>query len=939
MLSSRSLAPVLRGLGEIRSSSDHSQNNQDRLPYSLFDKTTTSHAVHFQKRYYSPRLKGNEIANNVIKENEGSRVRTTLAELPFKPVSEAKDRRVTTPGVQFTETKPVRLCEQVQVGKPTESSLVPTTKRLVSQNRSVKRLFSPADSAQPPQVFKVNIPRRTLTNDLFTLWAGHSSKNIRHFNQLGRPNTERKGHTDLNFSGRFSPGSPGPADSSNSNTLRGSFVRIIGLADQLQEIHPGSTKENPIFGDNVGSCPKSNVPTNREMPPNKGKNIAGPSQEKPVFKRGSKPFGHLEFCEHSSTVRSTTFPKATVVHQLVTERRPEHTIYDPHTGPNGTNVVATMSPNDFSAPLASSEPLSLDRCVRNRLGGSTRQYATERGLEPSGETITLKPKRDAGNPECIEKVQPTTSKLNSFASIRQQNCLMLPPKTGRDKVWAIDGTNLSGISLSSELSNSPELSSPTRQVQCRSRPAITRIVSPRMASAPGSHASGFYQMGDTRNRPFCVKSSPCYTPLRITRRDRQSRNFHRCLFSTVGLQTSLDISTPILDSQSSKPHESITRNVSCSSTSLGKSVLAPRSKETSYSSPVLNSESPQSYDRYEDNATSPKSTGAYNGNMEMWGWDKTLTDWTSEQLSLLHHSWRDSTKRSYRAAWRRWCHWSNKHGVYFDSPTGSDLARFLSDLHQKEGLAYNTILFHRSVVATLSNPNNQNLGSHPLVVRILKAISMQKPKSSKAPIWDIDELSSWLCNNFNSTFSLFECSRRTACLLLLCSGRRVHDLTLLSIHPDHFSLTDSQAIFWPLFGSKTDCHDYRQSGWKLLKNTDNNALDPIFWINSLISLSSERRGICNTNNLFLTVRGRPKAASRTVIANWVKSLLQEAGIKASAGSIRPAVASKSWVLNFSLDSILSRGNWRSNNTFSRFYRREVKSSREIPVVSRLFQPV
>ncbi|KAI5642716.1 ABC transporter transmembrane region domain-containing protein [Phthorimaea operculella] len=50
---------------------------------------------------------------------------------------------------------------------------------------------------------------------------------------------------------------------------------------------------------------------------------------------------------------------------------------------------------------------------------------------------------------------------------------------------------------------------------------------------------------------------------------------------------------------------------------------------------------------------------------------------------------------------------------------------------------------------------------------------------------------------------------------------------------------------------------------------------------------------------------------------------QDAGVKASAGSIRPAVASKNWVMNFPLDDILSRGNWRSPNTFARFYRRTI----------------
>ncbi|KAI5634616.1 hypothetical protein NE865_12679 [Phthorimaea operculella] len=184
------------------------------------------------------------------------------------------------------------------------------------------------------------------------------------------------------------------------------------------------------------------------------------------------------------------------------------------------------------------------------------------------------------------------------------------------------------------------------------------------------------------------------------------------------------------------------------------------------------------------------------------GWTNSLDDWSTEQISLLQSSWRDSTKKSYKAAWRRWCNWAKDNKVTFNAPSGSQLAKFLADLHIYGNFSYNTILFHRSVVATLSNPNDLNLSSHPLVTRILKAISVLKPKPEKPPIWDIDQLSSWLCNSFSRDITLYECSRRTACLLLLCSGRRVHDLSLLSLHPDNFTMSDDHAIFWPLFGSK-----------------------------------------------------------------------------------------------------------------------------------------
>ncbi|XP_060810191.1 uncharacterized protein LOC132904278 [Amyelois transitella] len=293
---------------------------------------------------------------------------------------------------------------------------------------------------------------------------------------------------------------------------------------------------------------------------------------------------------------------------------------------------------------------------------------------------------------------------------------------------------------------------------------------------------------------------------------------------------------------------------------------------------------------------------------------------------MLKSGWRQSTLKTYKSAWMRWVRWAEQNHVNRNDPQGSDLARYLIDLSQKEGLSYKTILLHKSVVATLSNTNSSCLSSHILVKHALKAISLKSPVPGKPPIWDVSHLLSYLSNCQKENSSLFRISQLTAILLLLCSGRRVHDLTLLDVTPQHMIIKENCIILWPRFGSKTDSCDYRQSGWKIIANENCQLLDPVYWIKQLVNASQSRRLECSQrlrNALFLTVRGDPKPASRTVIGGWVKALLNEAGIKATPGSVRAAVASKNWVDNFPLDSILAQGNWRSAETFRQFYRREI----------------
>ncbi|KOB63649.1 putative reverse transcriptase-7, partial [Operophtera brumata] len=175
--------------------------------------------------------------------------------------------------------------------------------------------------------------------------------------------------------------------------------------------------------------------------------------------------------------------------------------------------------------------------------------------------------------------------------------------------------------------------------------------------------------------------------------------------------------------------------------------------------------------------------------------------------------------------------------------------------------------------------------------------------------------------------SLFAVSRHTCILLLLATGRRVHDLTLLSIENGAYEDKGDEVIFWPKFGSKTDNNSYRQSGWLLRKPPEisNKQLDLVFWIKKLILVSSDRRNPRSLQNLLITTRGVAKNASRTVIAGWIRTLFKEAGISASAGSFRSAVSSHNWVNGqHNIDDILRRGNWRSKNTFFKHYFKELK---------------
>lgn len=313
-------------------------------------------------------------------------------------------------------------------------------------------------------------------------------------------------------------------------------------------------------------------------------------------------------------------------------------------------------------------------------------------------------------------------------------------------------------------------------------------------------------------------------------------------------------------------------------------------------------------------------------------------NWSPQEKDLLLSCWRPSTLKTYTPIWGKWSLWCRKNNVNFRTPNPEDVAKYLAYLYLDQKLAYRTILVHKSVIASIcETTSNIKISSSHIVKHILKAISIAKPLPPKVPTWDARVLITHLKDSTPCVSSFYEVSKRTATILLLCSGRRVHDLSLLHIDSDHFVDNGDSITLHPVFGSKTDSVSYQQSSWVLLASEDQNT-DPLFWLRMLKNLSKERRG--SLTNLFITSRDPVRAATPTIIGSWVKRVLSEAGITASPGSFRSAVSSLNWLENYPINDILAKANWRHETTFRKFYHKEIKSSKEMPSVlslSNLFQ--
>ncbi|KOB73347.1 putative transposon Ty3-I Gag-Pol polyprotein, partial [Operophtera brumata] len=212
--------------------------------------------------------------------------------------------------------------------------------------------------------------------------------------------------------------------------------------------------------------------------------------------------------------------------------------------------------------------------------------------------------------------------------------------------------------------------------------------------------------------------------------------------------------------------------------------------------------------------------------------------------------------------------------------------------------------FHNTESRTKSNrPTNKPTYTVSETTAI-GSLEVEKPKLRKN-IWSLDMILDWVQRLNVTEDNLYQVTRHTALLILLHSGRRIHDLTLLKISPEQFQITENSVTFWLcdlLDLKQIQIITIKQDG--ILKETKQKILMPYF--------GSARQDLVS---LFITTRGIVRDASRAIIAGWIKSCFKEAGIGASPGSIRAAVATDQFsIQGRDLDEILQKGNWRSRQT-------------------------
>jgi hypothetical protein len=894
---------------------------------SFREKTTTNKFTKTQQIFRNRQLNRNDKRNAENDKQWSDPSLRSQKRVFIDHVSQEKIGWNKQANLQPKETKFICTCPSFQTSKSSTDTYNSKTKRLYDKNRYLASLLSFADSTNALQIPSFGLRRTNVRNDLPTFRVSKCSvcfcKNYKLAGALVQTGTQYK-HGSL--SGRFPDFSPKSKHLNRTSKVHNSQVKRTGMVDQQREVISGTAPMPGVLRNSLEHPGKSENALRHKNPT---KRFIDPfvSTRKKVELVGCKDsIGKIKFCVIRSPSRKATLSMVTNrIKQAKQKHSSQKMPYDGQS-PGRAAMVAEKFKEKYSNSSAQSNYIYHHRCSRHRLGCNSKQSKIKGTMGPISNRLALQPKGTLGSFRNLEKSGSNIGTNNGDMANGQSNSGCLHNKTGRHTIKKAARDRIRYFTSMRAVSMSPHCAVHTRVVQRISRQPLADQTPTGMAFKDNYYRSYFSSPRNPRDRPVCISPIRCGSPVRKRRRVGCRESIHKCVQSNLALQPRLGVPSTSPNTESSSSPGKVIGSISTSNPRMGQSILDSGNKDKVNQTTLVHTELSSPPSRSSNEPATASSTQPQFAGLDSTGWAKEISSWKIDEIELLQASWRASTLKTYRPAWQRWHKYATDNNIQVDDPQPTDLARFLCYLHQIVKLAPSTILLHKSVVATFSNPQKTSaLSSHPVVAHTIKGILSKKPTEKRALSWKVNDLLSFLeTYNFDEG-SLFSVSRHTSILLLLASGRRIHDLTLLDIDTKHFEENEEgQLIFWPKFGSKTDRSSYRQSGW-CISGHPNIRFNIIHWIKQLLTLSRIRRESTQLKNLFISTRGIAKQATRAVISGWIKTLFKEANITSSAGSIRAGVATHNWTEKMmDIDEVLKRGNWQSKNTFFNHYFREIQ---------------
>ncbi|OXA40675.1 putative enzymatic polyprotein [Folsomia candida] len=283
----------------------------------------------------------------------------------------------------------------------------------------------------------------------------------------------------------------------------------------------------------------------------------------------------------------------------------------------------------------------------------------------------------------------------------------------------------------------------------------------------------------------------------------------------------------------------------------------------------------------------------------------------------------NSTWKQYESSLRYWSKFTNQRQLSIFKTSPEVVASFLTQMLKSVG--YSSINTARSALSLLAtNSEFENIGSNPVVKRVIKGVAKAKPPKPKYDvIWDASTVTDYLKTLWpHDSLSISVLTEKCVTLLALCTAQRCQTLSKINIsnikfcsHQIHIFVTDSVKTSGPgkfqphLILPKLESHEY----WCVMTCLR----DYIF----------RTQDIRTGDELFLGLSKPHRPVGSQTIGRWIKNTLSNSGVDVTffkAHSVRHASTSKALSNGTNIEEIRSSAGWTpTSSTFAKFYNRPI----------------
>jgi integrase len=309
-----------------------------------------------------------------------------------------------------------------------------------------------------------------------------------------------------------------------------------------------------------------------------------------------------------------------------------------------------------------------------------------------------------------------------------------------------------------------------------------------------------------------------------------------------------------------------------------------------------------------------------------------------------------SSRAVYEGKWQGFTDWCYKQGFDPLRATIPVIADFICHLQEDKDLAYSTLEGYRTAIGhVIKAVQGIDIGRDPQLASLFASLARTLPiRRSTVPAWNLALVLQALTEApFEplATAPFRELTLKTVFLVALASGKRrgeLHALTRASFsHDENWTQVSIKAHLD--FVAKTELVAKRVNVMKpvnikaistILDSTltEDLTLCPV----RALRIYLQRTDPFRTNQVKLFVSFKPgfhRDIAVNTISGWLKQTILQA-YETSSGStrqlfgvkahqVRSLAASWAFLRNASLDSILEAGSWRSHNTFTHFYLKDL----------------